>query len=109
MATKCGSFEHADTVIALELVNEPISWGANVFSTTQLWACDAFTTAKTSTANPNLTINMHDAFEGPLAWTSLATSLFSTRQFAIDTHLYQLFTDANNFLTQAEHITEAYN
>jgi glucan 1,3-beta-glucosidase len=97
MATKYGSLGYVDTVIGLELVNEPISWGANVFSTTKLWVRDAFTTVKTSAANPNLTIIMNDAFEVPLAWTSLATSLSSTRQFAIDTHLYQHIAEACNW------------
>jgi glucan 1,3-beta-glucosidase len=101
MAAKYGSLEYAGTVIGLGLVNEPISWGNNTFSTTQSWAADA------SATNPNLTIIMHDAFESPLAWTSVAQSLSPTRQFAIDTHLYQLFTDSDNAPTQAQHITEA--
>lgn len=107
MATKYGSLEYADTVIGLQLVNEPISWGNNTFSTTQSWAANAFAAVKASAANPNLTIIMHDAFEGPLAWTSVAESLPPTGQFAIDTHLYQLFTNADNALTQAQHITKA--
>jgi glucan 1,3-beta-glucosidase len=88
------------------LVNEPICCCNNVFNNTQSWAKDAYTAVKAAAANPNLAIIMHDAFRGPLAWTDLAKSL-SSSQFAIDTHLYQLFTDSDNALTQAEHITEA--
>jgi glucan 1,3-beta-glucosidase len=106
-AAKYGSLEYAGTVIGLELVNEPISWANNTFSTTQSWAADASAAAKASATNPNLTFIMHDAFEGPLTWASVAQSLSPTRQFAIDTHLYQLFTDSDNALTQAQHIAEA--
>jgi glucan 1,3-beta-glucosidase len=106
IVAKYGSLEYADTVIELELVNEPICCGNNVFNNTQSWAKDAYTAVKAAAANPNLTIIMHDAFRGLLAWTDLAKSL-SSSQFAIDTHLYQLFTDSDNALTQAEHITEA--
>ena len=52
---------------------------------------------------------MHDAFEGASSWTSIAEGLVGTgaKTFGVDTHLYQLFTDADNALTQAQHITKA--
>jgi glucan 1,3-beta-glucosidase len=106
MAAKYGSLEYDDTVIGLELVNEPISQHNNTFSTIQSWVADTFIGVKASTTNPNLTIKQ-DAFEALLTWTSVAENLSSTAQFAIDTHLHQLFTDADNALTQAQYIIEA--
>ena len=111
MAAKYGALEYADVVVGLELVNEPISWGNNVFSVTQSWAQEAYAAVKSQVANENLVIVMHDAFQGPLAWTSIAQGLLSDVQgaktFGVDTHLYQVFSDSDNALTQAQHITEA--
>jgi glucan 1,3-beta-glucosidase len=107
MATKYGSLQYADVVVGLQLVNEPISWGNNLFSTSQAWAKTAFAAVKAAAANPNLVIVMHDAFQGAPAWTGVAQDLNANRQFGIDTHLYQLFTDADNTLTQAQHISKA--
>lgn len=107
MATKYGSIEYADVVVGLELVNEPISYGKNVFSTSQSWAQKAFTAVKAVAANPNLVIVMHDAFQGASSWTNLVAGMNANRQFGLDSHMYQLFTDADNDLTQAQHITKA--
>jgi len=111
MAKKYGSMEYADVVVGLEMTNEPISYGNNQFSVTQSWAQEAYTAIKSSIESPNLVVVMHDAFEGPSAWTSVAQSLIEDnggkKTFGIDTHLYQLYTDADNALTQAQHISKA--
>lgn len=109
MAAKYGAEEYADVVVGLELTNEPISYGNNVFSVTQSWAQSAYAAVKAAAVNPELVIVMHDAFEGPLAWTEIATGLIGSgpKTFGIDTHLYQLYTDSDNALTQSQHITEA--
>jgi len=59
--------------------------------------------------NEDLVIVMHDAFEGALAWTSVAEGLINggAKTFGVDSHLYQLYSDSDNALTQAQHITEA--
>lgn len=109
MATKYGAASYADVVVGLELVNEPISYGANHFSTTQSWAQDAYTAVKAVTQNKDMVIVMHDAFQGPEPWMDIASGLVGggKKTFGIDTHLYQLYTDADNLLTQAQHITTA--
>jgi glucan 1,3-beta-glucosidase len=109
MAAKYGAEEYADVVVGLELTNEPISYGNNVFSVTQSWAQEAYAAVKSVTANENLVIVMHDAFETPLAWMSIGEALIDggKRTFGVDTHLYQLYTDTENTYTQAQHITEA--
>ena len=109
MAAKYGAEGYADVVVGLELTNEPISYGNNVFSVTQSWAQEAYAAVKAEVANENLVIVMHDAFQTPLAWMDVAKGLISggARTFGVDTHLYQLYTDTENTYTQAQHITEA--
>ncbi|RDW89540.1 hypothetical protein BP6252_01572 [Coleophoma cylindrospora] len=109
MATKYGAAKYADVVVGLELVNEPISWGNNQFSTTKAWAKEAYSAVRSAAENKNMVIVMHDGFMGPLSWTSTAEALSNGRDktFGIDTHLYQLYTDADNALTQQGHIDEA--
>jgi glucan 1,3-beta-glucosidase len=109
MAKKYGSIEYADVVVGLEMTNEPISYGNNLFSTTQSWAQQAYTAVKAVVENPNLVVVMHDAFQGAESWVDVAKDLIGAgeKTFGIDTHLYQLYTDADNALTQAEHIAEA--
>jgi glucan 1,3-beta-glucosidase len=111
MAQIYGSASYADVVVGLELVNEPISWGNNAFSVTQAWAQEAYAAVRAVTENPNLMIVMHDAFEGPLAWVNVASTLAQSsggaKRFGIDTHLYQLYTASDNSLTQQQHIAEA--
>jgi glucan 1,3-beta-glucosidase len=106
MAAKYGSLKYADVVVGLELINEPISWGANDLSITKSWAQNAYKAVKSVTMNPALKIVMHDAFQGALAWTDVARAL-GNASFAMDSHMYQLFVDADNTLTQAQHITKA--
>ena len=107
MAQKYGAQSYADTVIGLELVNEPISWGNNSFSVTQQWAANAYKAVRAAAANQDLMIVMHDAFQGANAWTSLPAQLGSNGLFAVDSHLYQCFVASDSTLTQQQHIQEA--
>lgn len=106
MAAKYGAMEYADVVVGLEMTNEPVSYGNNKFSVTQSWAQEAYTAVKAATKNTNMVIVMHDAFQGASSWTSIAKGL-GGKTFGVDTHLYQLFVDSDNKLTQSQHITEA--
>lgn len=109
MAAKYGAMEYADVVVGLELTNEPLGWGANNFTTTQSWTEDAYAAVVAEVANKDLVIVMHDAFQGPLAWTSVAEKLNNGDHkptFGIDTHIYQVYGRGNNALTQAQHIAK---
>nr|POE53444.1 glucan 1,3-beta-glucosidase [Quercus suber] len=113
IAEKYGSQEYADVVYAIELVNEPISWGANDFDTTKAWAHKAYTAVKAKATNPDLVVLMHDGFEGPSAWTDVGSTIngintpLEQAKFAIDTHLYQNQVASDSMLTQDEHISKA--
>ena len=107
MAEKYGAVEYKGTVIGLELVNEPISWGANTFEKNQDFAKKAYTAVRAKAANKDMAVVMHDAFESPNNWTTLGQSLGPKGSFVIDTHMYQTLTTADKALTQTEHIIHA--
>lgn len=117
MAQKYGQKKYADVVIGLQLVNEPISWGNNNFDVTKEWTEKAYSAVKAEIENPDLLVVMHDAFQGGVAWESVASRVSSSNSasgsspganaFAIDEHLYQLFTDDFNDMNQDEHVAAA--
>ena len=107
MAAKYGAMEYADVVVGLELTNEPISWYPNNFAVTMAWAQEAYEAVKAKVPNKNLVIVMHDGFRGPLAWTSTAKTLDKVHDkptFGVDTHMYQVYGEYDNQLTQEQHI-----
>lgn len=110
MAAKYGGLEYADVVVGLELINEPVSWWPNDFEVTKAWAKDAYKAVKAKVANKDLVIVMHDGFRGPPAWISVAKELNAEDDkpaFGIDTHLYQVYGEEDNMLTQKQHIQKA--
>jgi len=109
MAKKYGSKQYADVVVGLQLTNEPISWGANDNTKTKTWAKDAYRAVKEVTENKDMVIVMHDAFLKGSAWIDTAKSVMTggAKDFGIDTHLYQLFVEEDNKLTQKQHIEKA--
>ena len=119
MAKKYGSNEYADVVFGLQMVNEPISWGNNNFDVTKSWTEQAYQAVKAEVENPNLLIVMHDAFQGGVAWESVSSTVKSStaasvsgkaidaNAFAVDEHLYQLFTDSFNAMNQDQHVAAA--
>lgn len=95
MARKYGSTSYADVVHAIQLINEPISWGNNQFGVTYQFSVDAYWKVKEQCSNKNLQIIMHDAFTSLTAWVDLPgrTSSRNTdgsNKVGIDTHLYQV-------------------
>ncbi|OCK80173.1 glycoside hydrolase family 5 protein [Lepidopterella palustris CBS 459.81] len=112
IATKYGKLKYADVVVGIELVNEPISWGANNFNTTKEWAEKAYHDVQAVLENKRIKIVMEDAFMGPTSWLDVNQRINGNRplnaaDFAIDAHLYQVFTPDDQPLTQAEHIAKA--
>jgi len=95
MARKYGAQEYADVVHAIQLINEPISWGNNKFSVTYQFAIDAYWKVKELTTNKNMQIIMHDAFTPLTSWADLPgrTSSRNTdgsNKVGMDAHLYQV-------------------
>lgn len=122
MAKKYGAESYADVIAGIELVNEPISWGNNNFNVTKTWAVQAYHAVRNTATNKNLQIIMHDSFVSASSWfdanaqlnpksgTGNSTVNGTTSDFygfALDTHLYQLYNDADNALNQQQHIAKA--
>lgn len=107
IATKYGAASYAGTVIGIELVNEPISGGANTPAGNAEFAKSAYSTVRAASTNKDLMIVMHDAFDGPGKWTGWAASEGARGQAGIDTHMYQTLTAADRALTQDQHIQTA--
>jgi len=112
---KYGTAKYADTVFAIEMTNEPISWGANKFTTTQSWSQTTYAAIKKAATNPNLAVIMHDGFMGPASWQSVGSTVngknkkLAKSQFWIDVHMYQNQDDADKALNQQQHIEKACN
>ncbi|KAI9812229.1 MAG: exo-1,3-beta-glucanase [Phylliscum demangeonii] len=108
MARKYGAVAYADTVIGLQLVNEPAAWGTgSTMPRTRLFAYDGYQAVRAQAANPSLLIVMHDAFQGPAFWTDFPAILGSDGLFGVDTHQYQCFVPDDSTLDQAQHIRKA--
>ncbi|EKD17966.1 Major exo-1,3-beta-glucanase of the cell wall, involved in cell wall beta-glucan assembly [Drepanopeziza brunnea f. sp. 'multigermtubi' MB_m1] len=112
VAKKYGAAKYSDVVIGLQLRYDPLSEVGVLLSAMELWAADAYAVVKSEAENEHLLFVMQDASLGAEAWTDLARSLNGgpaevPGTFAVDTHLYQTYTDAYNELNQAEHITTA--
>jgi len=96
MGKKYGAQEYADVVHAIQLINEPISWGNNKFDVTYQFAIDAYWKVEELTANKGMQIIMHDAFTPLTSWaglperTSSRNTNGSTNKVGIDAHLYQV-------------------
>jgi glucan 1,3-beta-glucosidase len=112
MGAKYGSWNYSDVVVGLELVNEPIARQNNVFSTTQLWAQEAYLAVRSVVANPFLVIVMHDSFQTPLEWLKVGKLMNGLllgglkNRFGIDTHKYGLYSAEETDMNQAQHIDE---
>lgn len=95
MAKKYGAQEYADVVHAIQLINEPISWGNNKFDVTHQFSVDAYWKVKELTTNKDMQIIMHDAFTPLTSWADLPERTSSrntdgSNKVGIDAHLYQV-------------------
>lgn len=113
MTRKYGSKRYSDVVFGIQLINEPISWGANNFETTKAWATNITQRLLSISENKSLKIIMHDAFREPEDWLDTHkiinrdTSKVADARFGLDTHLYQVFVDEDKKLSQDQHVQKA--
>jgi len=112
LGTKYGSSSYADVVFGIEIVNEPICWAPQDFTTTKNWAAVAYNAIMEVATNPNLQVITHDSFMGPQNWWDLASAINSnlpSPQFYVDVHLYQNQVASDDSLTVPQHISKACN
>ncbi|KAF2491754.1 glycoside hydrolase [Lophium mytilinum] len=118
ISRKYGSNKYADTVTGIELVNEPVPWEPNEFRITEEWARRAYAEVRGVMENKNVHIIMQDGFEGSYRWINVVKDVIEDlnedpsqhhSDFAIDSHLYQLFKPEDMAMDQPQHIANACN
>ena len=107
IAGKYGTLALANTVVGIEIVNEPLQSG-NDFGTTQQFARDAYGRIKQKAANPNLMVITHDGFYNASSWSKIASGI-GGKNFGVDVHQYQLYTDTDNAMNLEGHIQKVCN
>lgn len=107
IAAKYSGSAYADTVIAIELINEPISWDGNNVDVTRQFYKNAYAAVRDAlTDNTDLMVIIHDAFMDLSYWSNLPSALgASGTQIGIDTHRYQVFDDSQVGLDGAGHLS----
>jgi glucan 1,3-beta-glucosidase len=104
---KYGTNGYRDVVAGIQVINEPNSWGNNNFSITKAWTVQAYRAVRAAAQNKNLQFIMHDSFQEPENWADVLAQLSKENgKFAMDTHPYQLYTDADNALNQDQHVAK---
>ncbi|KAF2085713.1 glycoside hydrolase family 5 protein, partial [Saccharata proteae CBS 121410] len=109
IAEKYGTYESADTVIAISLVNEPSNDYPNTLDATQDWTKSAFAEVRDAAENKNLRIASHDQWVTPKWWIQVNADLNTTAPngaFLMDIHQYQLFNTSDRAENQDAHVAE---
>ncbi|KAK9465225.1 glycoside hydrolase superfamily [Lipomyces arxii] len=111
LAAKYSGSGFSDVVTGLELLNEPISWDPQDVAITRQYYSDAYAAAQAAlTDNKDLTIIIHDSFVDLSDWADFPAQVgASYNQLSLDTHIYQVFSDADNELNGSGHIVKACN
>ncbi|KAL1636925.1 hypothetical protein SLS56_001022 [Neofusicoccum ribis] len=106
IAQKYGTKELANTVVAIELVNEPTNTLPNTLQTIKSWMKTAYGAVRAAASNKNLRIVMHDQWVTPKNWLDINAALNGPNpgSFFIDVHQYQIFTEEDRNLDQPGHI-----
>ncbi|KAK9479898.1 glycoside hydrolase superfamily [Lipomyces japonicus] len=109
LAEKYSGSNYSDVVIALELLNEPISWSPNDVNITRQYYIDAYNSARNAlTDNQDLQIIIHDSFVDLEYWSDIPSAVSADYgQIGLDSHIYQVFTDEDNALDGTGHIDKA--
>jgi glucan 1,3-beta-glucosidase len=92
IARKYANGDWSDVVRGIELVNEPITWGANSFNVTRDWVVRAYNAVAETAANKALYIMAHDSFMDPWDWYEVLDEINrgpNAGRFVLDTHAYQ--------------------
>lgn len=106
IAQKYGTTELADTVVAIELINEPTNTLPNTLKITKSWTESTYEAVRCAASNKNLHIVMHDQWVTPKNWldTNRALNGPNPGSFILDLHQYQIFTEEDRSLNQPGHI-----
>ncbi|KAB2579598.1 putative glucan 1,3-beta-glucosidase A [Lasiodiplodia theobromae] len=106
IAQKYATKELANTVVAVELINEPTNNLPNTLQTTKDWAKTTYEAVRNAASNKDLRIAIHDQWTTPKSWLDVHKVLNGKdpNSFVLDVHQYQIFTKEDKNLDQAGHI-----
>lgn len=106
IAQKYATKELANTVVAIELVNEPTNTSPNSLKKTKSWTKKAYEAVRAAASNKDLRIAMHDQWVTPKNWLDVHKALNgpNSGSFILDVHHYQIFTQEDRNLNQPGHI-----
>lgn len=88
----------------LELVNEPMGPSLPLSSIHQFYY-DGWGNIRT--ANPSTAVVIHDAFEPLSSWNGFMNTAAGVNNVVLDTHQYQVFSDAQVAMSPAAHVAAA--
>ena len=100
---------HADVVTAIELVNEPAGgFGVDLGAIQQFYKDGwGVVRASGSPAAADTVVVIHDAFQDPQSWNGFMDTASGMEHVMLDTHQYQVFSDAQLALSPAQHVGAA--
>lgn len=93
-----------DVVTAIELLNEPANWGIDLGVIKQFYY-DGWGNVRTFSSDTAVVI--HDAFLDPHSWNGFMGSGSGLNDVILDTHIYQIFSQAQVAMKPCDHIRTA--
>jgi len=94
----------SDVVASIGLLNEPANWGIDLGLIKKFYY-DGWGTIRDS--NPETAVVMHDAFLDVESWNGFAHTQSGLNHVILDTHIYQIFSPAENAMKPCEHVQVA--
>jgi glucan 1,3-beta-glucosidase len=93
-----------DVVTAIELLNEPANWG-NDMGLVRKFYYDGWGNVRTASGNTAVVI--HDAFLDPQSWNGFMGYGSGVNDVILDTHIYQIFSQAEVAMKPCQHVLTA--
>ncbi|KAH8813093.1 glucan 1,3-beta-glucosidase [Xylogone sp. PMI_703] len=94
----------SDVVTSIELVNEPANWGLNMDLVKQYYV-NGYNTVRSDAGATGVVI--HDAFEDVQYWNGFMNQASGYSNVILDTHIYQVFSNAEVAMSPCNHIATA--
>lgn len=91
-------------VTMIEAVNEPLGSDLDM-NAVKKYYYDAWGNVRQ--ANPDTAVVIHDAFQNVDSWNGFMNTQSGTNNVALDTHIYQIFTNDLVAMSPAEHVSNA--
>lgn len=102
--------DQSSVVTTIAPLNEPAGyWGSDVMNVVRQFWYDSYGSIRFpygTSQQSNTLVLLHDAFQSLSYWNGFMTAP-NWQGVAMDTHIYQVFSDAENAMSRAQHISTA--